>query len=191
MILKFLLSAKLFRWWQIWGKTSLVAQTVKNLHEMQEIQVWSLGQENPLEEGMATHSSFLAWRIPWTEEPGGLQSMESQRVGHNWETFTHSLSILWNNYIFSLLILFNEPNYCSHAQHLQVSTLLDLNPVLLNQLFLIFLSWNQYMSNLCFNCWLFKFYIFTIPLLYNFRFEFMLPLRRIKFSELSYFKGLA
>ena len=42
-----------------------------------------LGRENPLEEGMATHSSILAWRIPWTEEPGGLQSMGSQRVGHN------------------------------------------------------------------------------------------------------------
>ena len=139
MILKFLLSAMLFRWWQIWGKTFLVAQMVKNLPAMQEIQVWYLGQENPLEEGMATHSSFLVWRIPWTEEPGRLQSMGSQRVRHNWETFTHSLSILWNNYLFSLLILLNEPNYCSHARHLQVSTLLDLNPVLLNQLFLIFL----------------------------------------------------
>ena len=45
--------------------------------------VQSLGQEDPLEKGMATHSSILAWRIPWTEEPGRLQSMESQRVGHN------------------------------------------------------------------------------------------------------------
>ena len=43
----------------------------------------SLGREDPLEEGMATHSSILAWRIPWTEDPGGLQSIESQRVGHN------------------------------------------------------------------------------------------------------------
>ena len=45
---------------------------------------WSLGQEDPLEEGMATHSSILAWKIPWTEEPGGLQSIGSQRVGHDW-----------------------------------------------------------------------------------------------------------
>ena len=60
---------------------SLVAQTVKNLPAMQEIWVLSLGRENPLEKGMATHSSILAWRIPWTEEPGGLQSMGSQRVG--------------------------------------------------------------------------------------------------------------
>ena len=53
---------------------------VKNLLAMQETQVQSLGQEDPLEEGMATHSSILAWRIPWTEEPGGLWSVGSQRV---------------------------------------------------------------------------------------------------------------
>ena len=59
---------------------------VKNQSAMQEIQetlVPSLGQEDPLEEGMATHSSILAWRIPWAEQPGGLQSMGSQRIGHN------------------------------------------------------------------------------------------------------------
>ena len=54
---------------------SLVAQIVKNLPAMQESQVQSLGREDPLEKGMATHSSILAWRIPWTEEPGGLQPM--------------------------------------------------------------------------------------------------------------------
>ena len=53
---------------------------VKNLPAMQETQVGSLDQEYPLEKGMATHSSFLAWGVPWTEEPGRLQSMESQRV---------------------------------------------------------------------------------------------------------------
>ena len=53
------------------------------MQEMQEMQVSSLGLADPLEEGMATHSSILAWEIPWTEEPGGLQSMESPRVGHN------------------------------------------------------------------------------------------------------------
>ena len=60
-------------------------------------QVQSLGQEDPLEKGMATHSSILAWRIPWTEEPGGLLSMELQRVGHDWVTFTQraSLVIQW------------------------------------------------------------------------------------------------
>ena len=59
---------------------ALVAQTIKNLLIMQETWVQFLGQEDPLEEGMATHSSILAWRIPWTEEPGGLQSMRLQRV---------------------------------------------------------------------------------------------------------------
>ena len=62
---------------------SLVAQMVKNLLAMRETWVRSLGWEDPLEEGMATHSSILAWRIPWTEEPGGLLSMGSQRIGHD------------------------------------------------------------------------------------------------------------
>ena len=53
---------------------------------MQETQVYSLGQEDPLEEEMPTHSNILAWELSWTEEPGGLQSMKSQRVGHDWET---------------------------------------------------------------------------------------------------------
>ena len=63
--------------------TYLVAQMVKNLPAMRETQVRSLGQEEPLEKGMATYSSVLALRIPWTEEPGGLQSTGSQRIGHN------------------------------------------------------------------------------------------------------------
>ena len=62
---------------------SLVAQTVKILPVMQETWVQSLGQEDPLEKAMATHSSIFAWRIPWTEEPGGLQFTGSQRVGHD------------------------------------------------------------------------------------------------------------
>ena len=56
---------------------------VKNLPAMQETRVQSLGGEDPLEKGMAIHSSILAWRIPWIEEPGGLQSMGSHRVGHD------------------------------------------------------------------------------------------------------------
>ena len=62
-----------------------MAQRVKNLpaiQELQETKVRSLSQEDPLEEGMATHSSIIAWRLPWTEEPGWLQLMGSQRVGH-------------------------------------------------------------------------------------------------------------
>ena len=60
-----------------------MAQTVKRLPKMRETQVRSLGQEDPLEKGMATHSSTAAWKIPWTEEPGRRQSMGSQRVGHD------------------------------------------------------------------------------------------------------------
>ena len=65
---------------------SLVAQRVKRLPAMQETWVWSLGQEDPLEKEMATHSSILAWKIPWTEKLGRPQSMGSQRVGHDWAT---------------------------------------------------------------------------------------------------------
>ena len=73
---------------------SLEAQMVKNPPAMQETWVRSLAWADPLEEGMATHSSILAWRISWTEEPGGLQSMRSQRVRHNWAT-KHSRE--WNS----------------------------------------------------------------------------------------------
>ena len=62
---------------------SVVTQPVKNLPAMWESWVRSLGWEDPLEKEMTTHSSILAWKIPWTEEPGGLQSMGLQRVGHN------------------------------------------------------------------------------------------------------------
>ena len=65
---------------------------VKNLPAIQETQVQSLGQKDPLEKGMATHSSIVGWRIPWTEEPDGLQSVGSQRVEHNWATNFTSLS---------------------------------------------------------------------------------------------------
>ena len=61
----------------------MVAQLIKNVPKMQETPIQFLGQEDPLEKGMATHSNILAWRIPWTEELGRLQSMGLQRVGHN------------------------------------------------------------------------------------------------------------
>ena len=72
---------------------SLVAQMVKNFPAVQETQVHSLGWKVPLEKEMATHSGNLAWKIPWTEEPGGLQSMESQRVRHT-ERLSRSCSCL-------------------------------------------------------------------------------------------------
>ena len=68
----------------------LVGQIVKTLPEMREIQVWSLGWEDPLEKGMRTHSSILAWRIPWTEEPVGLQSTGLHRVRHDWNNLAHN-----------------------------------------------------------------------------------------------------
>ena len=83
----------------IWG-ASLVAQTLKNLPVMREIQVQSLGQEDPLKTETATHPSILAWKIPWTEEPGRLQSTGLQRVRNDWVT---SLSL---QYLFLCLKLF-------------------------------------------------------------------------------------
>ena len=67
---------------------------VKNLPAMQKIWVQSLGHEDPLEKGMATHCSILAWRIPWTEEPGGLQSMGSQKVGQDFATNTFTFPVV-------------------------------------------------------------------------------------------------
>ena len=76
---------------------SLVAQRLKRLPPMRETRVWFLGREDPLEKEMAIHSSTLAWKIPWMEEPGRLQSMGSQRVGHDWATsFSHGyLGLPW------------------------------------------------------------------------------------------------
>ena len=91
---------------------SLVAKWYRIRLPMQEMWVQSLGQEGPLEEKMATHSSILAWRVPWTEEPGRLQSIGSQRVGHGWSywpqvhahthTHTHTYNIYISDY-FPLL----------------------------------------------------------------------------------------
>ena len=78
----------------IWGFP--VSQMVKNPPMMQDTWVWSLGWGDPVENGVATHSSILAWRIPWTEEPGGLQSMGSQRIRYDWVTNTS----LQNLYVF-------------------------------------------------------------------------------------------
>ena len=75
---------------------SLVAQRLKRPPAMRETRVWFLDREDPLEKEMATHSSILTWRIPWMEEPGGLQSTGSQRFGHDWATsLSLSLSLCW------------------------------------------------------------------------------------------------
>ena len=90
------------------GWASLVAHMVKHLLAMRETWVWSLGQKDPLEKEMATYSSTLAWKIPWMEEPGGLQSMGSQRVGHDWviSLFFHFFwlwEVLWSFFSVQLL----------------------------------------------------------------------------------------
>ena len=68
---------------------------------MRETRVWSLGWEDPLEKEMAIHSRTIAWKIPWTEEPGRLQPMGLQRVGHDWATSLHYLDIPWFVYLFT------------------------------------------------------------------------------------------
>ena len=87
---------------------SLVAQMVKNLHTIQETQVRSLGLEHALEKGMDTHSSILTWRIPWTEEPGRLQSIGSQRVS---ERPTHTLTRICYTYkcIYTFFFWYSSP----------------------------------------------------------------------------------
>ena len=93
---------------------------IKNLPAMWETWVWSLGWEDPLEKEMATHSSILAWRIPWTEEPGRLWYKGSQRIRHDWETFT---SLPWKKMLLQscfyflssfLLPFFHSSFTCSH-----------------------------------------------------------------------------
>ena len=74
--------------WNLTSWASLVAQRVKNLLAMQEIQVWSLSWKDTLEKEMATHSSILAWKIPWTKEPDSLQFIGLKTVGNNWTTIT-------------------------------------------------------------------------------------------------------
>ena len=84
-------------------RASLVAQRLKHLPAMWEIWVRSLGREDPLEKEMETHSSILAWRIPWTEEPGRLQSMGSQRVRHDWATSLLLFILWWKGHLFLVL----------------------------------------------------------------------------------------
>ena len=86
-------------------RASLVAQRIKRLRAMWETGVWSLGREDPLEKEMATHCSILAWRIPWMEEPGGLQSMGSQRVGHDWMTSFHFFTSFYMQRAIDLTLL--------------------------------------------------------------------------------------
>ena len=112
---------------EIWA--SSMAQRVKK-----ETQILSLGWKDPLEKEIATHSSILAWKIPWTEEPGGLQFTESQRVGHNWQTkrslkstlyFTYIAHLSWNSHVSNA----QEPGVARvHEPGWHMSIWTDLNP---------------------------------------------------------------
>ena len=77
----------------------IIGSVVKILPAMQKTQVQSLGQEDSLEEDIATHSSILAWRIPWTEEPGGLQSIGSHKVRHDWSNWAYTIIFYTSNFI--------------------------------------------------------------------------------------------
>ena len=110
-------------------RAALVVQTIKNLPAMQETQVRSLGQEDPLEKGMATHSSFLAWEITWTEEPSELQSVGLQRVRHDWMTNNFNLYryINWVHYhTLTLIPPLTTCYFCHVKTVLVLTTHLDL-----------------------------------------------------------------
>ena len=89
---------------------SLVAQVIKSLPAMWETEVWSLGWEDLLQKEMATHSSILAWKIPWTKEPRGLQSMGTQRIIHNWATNTHSKFWKFSGVVSSNIFFWTIPS---------------------------------------------------------------------------------
>ena len=119
----------------IWA--SLVAQMVKNLPVIQGTWVPSLGWEDPLEKGTATHSSILAWRISWTEGPGMLQSMGLQRVGHDWEPFIHYLIF----FFFKAVLVNFHGMYMLQFVHLFISWWVPCCPHLL--VLLTDLLWTQ------------------------------------------------
>ena len=107
---------------------SLVSQTVKNPPAIQETRVQFLGQEDPLEKGMAAHSSILAWRIPWIEEPGGVQSMGLQRIGHDWLTNTCIVGIGgyggWDMLFFAICKVQNQENWLYNSDQIGIPELM-------------------------------------------------------------------
>ena len=106
-------------------KTSLVAQILKQLSTMLETRVRSLGWEDPLEKEMATHSNTIAWKIPWMEEPGRLQSMQLQRVGHDWATslfFRGKTLLILIQFIVFFYICYSllHKKFCLHSGHVDI-----------------------------------------------------------------------
>ena len=114
-----------FTFMYLWRWASLVTQMVKNLPAMQKTKVWYLGQEDRLEESMTTHFSILAWRISWTEEPGWLQSVGSQRVRHDWWLSMHSHA-KWREYFCDTLPFKCDDNSLHMGQRRSVTKLLSL-----------------------------------------------------------------
>ena len=156
-----------------------MTQTVKNLRKMREIQVWFLGQEDPLEKEMAIHSSILAWRIPWTEDPGELQSMGSQRVKDKRLTLIFTLYWHWyypNSSLTSSAITLSPrdpctltltPRYCSlltPPPHSSTAPIWAIRSELIRrkqrkeirdwQLDFIYLKYSQRQDRGIFNSWL-------------------------------------
>ena len=134
-----------------------MAQAVKNPSALQETWVRSLGQEDPLEKATASHSNILAWRIPWTEEPGGLQSMGLQRVRHNWVTLSLSFMLMVCVYM-SVSVDWLIPGRLQSSLYEQVLSPLDLQylPVLANSRCLMvshFISFSRKLRNIfcCFS----------------------------------------
>ena len=142
-----------------------VAQMVENMPAMQETWVWSLGLEDSLEKEMATHSSILAWRIPWTEGPGGLQSMGLQRVGHDWATNTYTCTFtvlfldFWDRILDHWLYLLT---YLTHYffLHLEVYiVIIFILPEVFSLAFsLVYAFWWQISLSICLKMSLFKLY---------------------------------
>ena len=151
---------KTYNWNSKWRALSLVAQMIKHPTAMWETQVWFLGWEDPLEMEMATHSSTLAWKIPWMNEPGRLQSTGSQRVGHNWATsLTHSRFVI---------------AFLPRRKHLLISWLqyvvLQMHSSITNALFLI-------SSGVSPNCFLIKNSHFPLKMINSFlaNWSFLFP----------------
>ena len=156
-IMSVLINAYLINLWELsiyiiitWA--SLVAQTVKRLPTMRETRVWSLGWEDLLEKAMATHSSTLAWKIPWTKEPGRLQSTGSQRIGHNWATlllhFIITAKPLLSTYQISVSSLVFPLCLVLSFLSLIISDILDIPTMLTQFLFgLVLLIWKLFNSS--------------------------------------------
>ena len=146
------------------SQISLVAQTVNNLPEVWKIKprVWFLGWEDPVEKGMATHSGILIWWIPWTEEPGSLQSVGLQRIGHDWVTFTEFFSSrisFWFSFqvCISLLIFSTCHFFCSvflKSFNIFIMTVVKFSSASFNM-------WSFLLPEDCFFSWLWVIFFFS------------------------------